>query len=388
MKILIIGGDGYLGWPTALYLANKNYEVCLVDNFSKRKIEIENGINPLQILDPLETRVKNWNRYINKNKKKLIFYSGDLMNQRFINTVLNKFKPKHIIHYGEQPSAPYSMIGRGEAEFTQKNNILGTLNLLFAVKRVCPKAHIIKLGTMGLYGTPNIDIEEGYLKVKHKGRRDKLLFPMKPHSFYHLSKAADSLNLDFVCRVWGMRATDLHQGVVYGINTKETTLKQEFITSFHYDHIFGTVLNRFLSQAVSSYPLTVYGSGNQVRTFLNINDTLKCIHLSIKNPAKRYEYKVRNQFTEKFSINNLAKKIQIAGKKIGLAVKIKKISNPRVEKRKHYYNPINKEFLKIGLKPTRLTEDFLIESLKYLIKHRRKINKNVFNPKIKWKNKK
>lgn len=388
MNVLIIGGDGYLGWPTALHLANQNFKVCLIDNFSKRKIEIDNGINPLQILSPLKTRVRDWNKFIKNNKKKIQFYSGDILNQRFISRVLSKFKPDHIIHYGEQPSAPYSMMGKGEAEFTQKNNILGNLNLLFAVKRVCPNAHIIKLGTMGLYGTPNIDIEEGYIKIKHKGRTDKALFPMRPHSFYHLSKAADSMNLEFVCRVWGFRVTDLHQGVVYGVNTKETDYKKEFITSFHYDHIFGTVLNRFLAQAVTNYPLTVYGSGEQVRTFLNIKDTLQCIFLSIKNPAKKYEYKVRNQFTEKFSIMELAQKIKKAGVKLGLKVKIKKIDNPRVEKKKHYYNPINKEFNKIGLKPIKLNETFIINSLKYLIKHKDKINKNVFYPKVRWKNKK
>jgi UDP-sulfoquinovose synthase len=386
MKVLVIGGDGYLGWPTALYLANKNFKVCVIDNFSKRKIELDNGINPLQILNPLTTRIADWNRFIKNDKKKIEFYSGDILNQRFVDKVLSRFKPDHIVHYGEQPSAPYSMKGKVEAEFTQKNNILGNLNLIFAVKRACPNAHIIKLGTMGIYGTPNIDIEEGYIKIKHKGRTDKTLFPMRPHSFYHLSKAADSMNLDFVCRVWGFRVTDLHQGIVYGVNTKETDYKEEFITSFHYDHIFGTVLNRFLAQAVTNYPLTVYGSGEQVRTFLNIKDTLQCIFLSIKNPAKKYEYKVRNQFTEKFSIIELAQKIKKAGLKLNLNVIIKKIENPRVEKKKHYYNPINKEFKKIGLKSRKLNETFIINSLKYLIKHKDKIDKNAFYPKVKWKN--
>ncbi len=387
MKILIIGGDGYLGWPTALYLSKRNHQVYLIDNFSKRKIEIENGITPLQNLDSLEIRVKNWNKKIRNKKNKLKFFSGDILNQRFLNKILKISKPDHIVHYGEQPSAPYSMMGWQQANFTQKNNIMGNLNLLFAVKRICPDAHIVKLGTMGLYGTPNIDIEEGYINIKHKGRKDKMLYPMRPHSFYHLSKAADSLNLEFVCRVWGMRVTDLHQGVVYGINTHETILDDSLRTSFHYDHIFGTVLNRFMAQAVTGYPLTVYGSGTQNRTFLNINDTLKCVELAIKNPSKRYQYKVRNQFTETFSINDLAYKVALAGNKIGLKVKVKKIKNPRIEKNKHYYKPVNRSFLRLGLKPQKLNNDYIVKSLDYLQSQKEKINTNLFYPKVKWKNK-
>lgn len=387
MKILIIGGDGYLGWPTAMFLAKKKYQVFLTDNFSKRKIESENGIKPLQPIETLPNRIYTWN---NLSKKKgygkIRLISGDILNQRFLYKLLKNIKPDHIIHYGEQPSAPYSMMGREQAVYSQYNNIIGSLNLLFGVKGICPNSHIIKLGSMGIYGTPNIDIEEGYLKLKYKGRFDKVLFPMKPHSFYHLSKAADSLNLDFVCRVWGLKATDLHQGVVYGVNTIETILNKNLVTSFHYDHIFGTVLNRFMVQAVCGSPLTIYGSGNQKRTFLNINDTLKCIELAIKKPAKNGEYKVRNQFTEVFDINELAELVKVSAKELGIKVKIKKIKNPRTELSKHYYKPSNKSFLKIGLKPIYLNKEFIKETILYIQKYKANIDKKILVPKIKWKN--
>lgn len=385
MKILVLGADGYLGWPTCMYLASRKYKVFGVDNFSKRQIEITNNIRPLYEIDTMQERIDNWNKL---DKNKIQFFAGDLLNHRFIYNIIKKVKPDAIIHYAEQPSAPYSMGDREKAVFTQHNNIIGNLNLMFAVKKFVPNSHIIKLGTMGVYGTPNIDIEEGYLNIKHKGRSEKILFPTKPHSFYHLSKAADSLNLAFACRVWNMRVTDLNQGVVYGANTDQTYLDKKFNTSFHYDHIFGTVINRFIVQAAIGHPLSVYGAGMQKRTFLNIKDTLKCVELAIKYPAKTGEFRVRNQFTEVFSILELAKKVEKVGKKMGLNTKIKYLKNPRHEMRKHYYKPSNKSFLKIGLKPTFLTDDFISEQINLAFKSKDKIIKSIIDPKIKWDQKK
>ena len=382
MKILIIGGDGYLGWPTAMHLSKKKYKIHLIDNFSKRTIENENSVKPFEKIETMENRVYAWNSL--KLGNKISFSFGDLINHRFIYEELKKFKPDHIIHYGEQPSAPYSMAGRSQAVFTQSNNIIGSLNLLFGIKKVCPKAHLIKLGTMGVYGTPNIDIEEGFLNVKHKGRSDRMQFPMKPLSYYHCSKAADSVNLYFASRVWGLRATDLNQGVVYGIDTPETKLDKKLNTSFHYDHIFGTVINRFIVQAAIGEPLLVYGNGNQVRTFLNINDTLQCVELAIKNSAKVGEYKVRNQFTEVFSIKNLALLVQKSAKKIGLSTSIKFINNPRNEMPKHYFKPSNKSFLKIGLKPRKINTKFIIENLNRILNSKKNIDKKIISPKIMW----
>lgn len=383
-KILIIGGDGYLGWPTAMHLAKKKYKVHLIDNFSKRNIENENSIQPLFEIETMSTRVKTWNKIF--PKKTINFEYGDLLNHRFIYEVLKKFRPDHIIHYGEQPSAPYSMAGRTQAVFTQQNNIIGTLNLIFAIKKICPKTHLLKLGTMGVYGTPNIDIEEGFIKIKHKGRTDTVQYPFKPHSYYHCSKAADTTNLYFASRVWGLKVTDLNQGVVYGIDTPETKLDKKLSTSFHYDHIFGTVLNRFMVQAAINMPLTVYGYGTQKRTFLNINDTLQCVELAIKNPAKPGIYKVRNQFTETFDIMELANLTKKAAFSIGLNLRIKKLKNPRVEMPKHYYKPTNKSFLKIGLNPKKLNVDFIASNLKKICENRILIDKKIIQPKIKWKN--
>ena len=386
MKILIIGGDGYLGWPTAMHLSKKNHQVHLIDNFSKRNIENENGIKPLHPIETMKNRINKWNKIV-KPKKKLSFSFGDLLNHRWVYNELTKFKPDQIVHYGEQPSAPYSMAGRHQAEFTLRNNIMGNLNLIFGIKKVCPKAHIIKLGTMGSYGTPNIDIEEGFLKIRHNNRNDVMQYPFKPHSFYHCSKAADSINLYFACRTWGLRATDLNQGVVYGIDTPETIISPFFNTSFHYDHIFGTVINRFLVQAAMEQPLTVYGKGTQIRTFLNINDTLQCIELAIKNPAKIGEYKVRNQFTETFSILDIAKLVMSAAKIIGLKSKIQYLSNPRTEMPKHYYKASNKSFLKIGLKKRILSKEFIIKNILKIIKNKKLIDKKIIKPSITWKSK-
>ncbi len=382
MKILIIGADGYLGWPTAMRLSSKGHKVYGVDNFSKRKIELENGIKPLFKIETMHNRTKEWNK--TNPKKKIEFHYGDLLNHRFIYQLVSKIKPDAIIHYGEQPSAPYSMVGREQAVFTQHNNVIGNLNLIFAIKKYCPSTHLIKLGTMGVYGTPNIDIEEGYLRIKHKNRSDLIQFPVKPHSYYHLSKAHDSLNLSFASRVWGLRVTDLNQGVVYGTETKETILNDKFKTSFHYDHLFGTVINRFCLQAAIGKPLTIYGKGAQVRTFLNIEDTLNCIQLAIKNPAKRGEFKVRNQFTEIFSIEQLAKKIKKASQKINLKINIKHLKNPRHEMAKHYYKPSNKSFLKLGLKPKLLSDEFLISEIKKIEKIKSNIDLDTIDPTVKW----
>ncbi|OUX35846.1 MAG: NAD-dependent dehydratase [Candidatus Pelagibacter sp. TMED273] len=384
MKILILGADGYLGWPTAMDLASKGNQLFLVDNFIKRKIEAENGITPLynQILP--QEKIKIWNKMF--PQKKMKFFNGDLLNYKFVYEILRKIKPDTIVHYAEQPSAPYSMRGRNEAIFTQKNNILGTLNLIFGIKKYCSKTHLIKLGTMGAYGQPNIDIEEGFIKITHKGRSDILTYPKMPGSIYHLSKVHDSENLLFLTKLWNLKCTDLNQGVVYGIDTTQSILNKNFNSSFHYDHIFGTILNRFLTQAALGMPLTVYGSGNQIRSFLNINDTLQCINLALKNPPQSGEFKVRNQFTELFSLNDLAKKVQNACRMENIKVDIKKIKNPRIEKLRHYYNPSNKSFKKIGLKPIKLNDEFIVNMVKKIIANKKIIKKNTLNPTIKWRN--
>ena len=382
MRVLILGGDGYLGWPTALHFAERGDDVCIVDNFAKRQIELENGVEPLFSIPSLHRRKAIWEGISGKNLEMRI---GDLQNHRFVYRLLEEFQPDAIVHYAEQPSAPYSMISRETANYTQVNNVVGTLNLMFAVQANCPNAHIIKLGTMGEYGTPNIDIEEGWLDINHNGREDRVLYPKKPHSFYHLSKVHDSHNLEFSCRVWGMRVTDLNQGVVYGLETDYTELKNETHTSFHYDDIFGTALNRFLVQAAVGTPLTVYGSGSQTRGFLNIIDTIRCIEIAVDNPANAGEFRVFNQFTEVFSILKLAQKVLETGKRAGLNTTIQNLENPRVEQESHYYNAKNTNLLDLGLKPNLLTEDRLDRLLNVVLENKPKIHENFFYPRAKWK---
>ena len=383
MRVLVAGGDGYLGWPTAMYLSAKGYEVAVVDNFAKRQWELEEGIQPLTHIPPLHLRARRWKKISGKD---MALHIGDLRNHRFVYKVLEEFRPDAIVHYAEQPSAPYSMQGRGTAVYTQENNVTGTLNLMFGMRHACPEANLVKLGTMGEYGTPNIDIEEGWITINHNGRSDTVLFPKKPGSFYHLSKVHDSNNIEFACRVWGMRATDLNQGVVYGIDTDETALHPDLATSFHYDHVFGTVLNRFLVQACLGRPLTVYGKGGQTRGFLNIRDTLRCVELAVANPGGRGEFRVFNQFTEQFSVMQIAEKVRDAGKRAGLAVKIDHLPNPRVELEEHYYNAKHTKLNDLGLKPILLNDERVDGMLAAVRAKIAGVDPEIIEPTIKWAN--
>ena len=385
MKILILGSDGYLGWPTTMHFANLGHEVFAVDNLSKRKIESEYGIEPINTVKFFQDRVKIWN----KNQKNRINYLvTDLLNYKTLCEILSDFRPETIIHYAEQPSAPYSMADREKAVYTQYNNVIGNLNLLFAIKKYCPDSHLVKLGTMGEYGTPNIDIEEGWLKIKHNGREDRVLYPKKPGSFYHLSKVHDSANIEFACRIWGLRCTDLNQGFVYGITTKEIELDFENLsTSFHYDSIFGTIINRFITQMAIQKPMSVYGNGTQKRAFLNIQDTINCVRIASDNPAKRGEFRVFNQFTDFSSLNEMANKIKNYGDQNNLKPEISHVANPRIEEEDHYYNPKNTSLISLGLKPIEFNQNEIDKIFKVVQKNKDKINIETLDPEngIKWK---
>lgn len=381
MRILILGGDGYLGWPTAMHFSARGDEVMVVDNFAKRRWELEEGIEPLLPIPTLHSRVKCWKEVSGRDIQLKV---GDLANHRFVYTLFEQFKPDAIVHYGEQPSAPYSMQSRETAVYTQTNNIVGNLNVLFAMRHACPDAHLVKLGTMGEYGTPNIDIEEGWLTLNHNGRSDTVLYPKKPGSFYHLSKVHDSHNIEFACRVWGIRSTDLNQGVVYGIETDQTVLHADLRTSFHYDDVFGTVLNRFLVQAAVGSQLTVYGKGGQTRGFLNIRDTIQCVSLAVDTPAERGQFRVFNQFTEQFSVNDLAGKIEETAKRAGVSVQIDHLENPRIELEDHYYNAKHSKLVDLGLKPTLLTDQALDAMFATVRGNSAHVDDGAFTPRVKW----
>src|SRR3954451_13105325 len=354
MRIMVLGGDGYLGWPTAMYLSSRGHDVAVLDNAVRRQYDEELGSGSLVPIESLRTRVKAWREVTGAE---LTCYHGDLTDAEFTYDALKSFRPDAVVHFAEQRAAPYSMIDRKHAVYTQTNNIVGTLNLMYAVGEVDRDIHIVKLGTMGEYGQPNIDIEEGYLEVEHKGRKDTLPFPKLPASLYHCSKVHDSTNIHFACRMWGLRATDLNQGVVYGIETEETAGDERLINRFDYDETFGTVLNRFCLQAVIGHSLTVYGSGNQIRGFLNIRDTLRCVELAVSTPAEAGDFRVFNQFTEQFSVIELAGLVKQAAEHLGYSVEVAHLENPRVEKEEHYYNAIHTKLIDLGLEPTLLGEE-------------------------------
>ncbi|SHN28206.1 NAD-dependent epimerase/dehydratase family protein [Gracilibacillus kekensis] len=382
MRIIVAGGDGFCGWPTALYLSEKGHDVSIIDNGVRRKIDNELHSNSLTPIASLEERVAKWEELTGKH---ITVYDGDLVHYDFLKEILRKEKPDAFVHFAEQRSAPYSMIDREHAVYTQENNVTGTLNVLFGIKEVVPDCHLIKLGTLGEYGTPNIPIEEGYIEIKHKGRKDTLPFPKQPGSFYHLSKVHDSHNIMFACKIWGIRATDLNQGIVYGLETEETQLDPVLTNRLDYDGVFGTALNRFIIQSTVGYDLTVYGKGGQTRGFLNIKDTVRCIEIAAENPADFGEFRVFNQFTEQFSVADLAEKVQNVAKEEGFETKIANLENPRVELEEHFYQAENTKLKDLGLEPHLLTEDVIRDVLRTVIKHKdRVIEKNIL-PSVKWK---
>lgn len=381
VKVLILGGDGYLGWPTAMHLAQAGHDVAVADNLLRRNMATELGTNSLTPIQPLQDRVTVF-KELTGNEVRPFF--GDLIDAQFVDEVFSEVRPDSVIHYGEQPSAPYSMIDRRHAVATQRNNVEGNLNVLYAMRDLTPQAHLVKLGTMGEYGTPNIDIEEGFIEIEHKGRKDTLPFPKLPGSMYHLSKVHDSHNIHFACRIWGLAATDLNQGVVYGIRTEETALDERVCTRFDYDEVFGTVLNRFCVQAVVGHPLTVYGKGGQTRGFLNIIDTLQCVRLAVENPAAGGEFRVFNQFTEQFSVNELAEIVRRVGGGMGINVSVESVPGPRIEAEEHYYNAAHTKLVELGLHAHPLTDDVVIHMIETVARYKDRILVGPIAPKTRW----
>jgi UDP-sulfoquinovose synthase len=381
MRILILGGDGYLGWPTALHLSARGHEVSVLDDFSRRRWHAEAGTDSLTPIATLPERIAAW-RELSGNE--IPSYEASVQDGERLEEVVAEVRPEAVIHYGQQPSAPYSMLSRAHAVETQQANVIGNLNLLFAIRDHAPECHLVKLGTMGEYGQPNIDIEEGYIEIAHKGRSDTLPFPKLPGSLYHCAKVHDSTNIHFACRTWGLRATDLNQGVVYGIETAESSSDERLLTRFDYDELFGTVLNRFCLQAVIGHPLTVYGSGHQTRGFLNIRDTLACVELATLNPAEGGEFRVFNQFTEQFSVLQLAELVKASAAQLGYEVEVSHLDNPRVEKEEHYYNAVHTRLLDLGLEPTLLGEELVQTMLARIARHRSRVIESAIEPRTRW----
>lgn len=381
MRVLVLGADGYLGWPVSMFFSNRDHDVIAVDNYSKRKAALELNCESLLPCPNLALRSKLWKELTGKQ---IAVHVGDVTDYAFLSRIFKQYSPHAVVHFAEQPSAPFSMIDRDRAAFTIQNNLISTLNIIHAVKEFSAACHIIKLGTMGEYGTPNIDIEEGWIDIEHKGRKDKFLFPRQASSLYHTTKIQDTDLLWFYVRNNSIRVTDLMQGPVYGISTHESVMNEGLMPHFHYDEIFGTVFNRFVVQAVAGYPLTVYGKGGQTRGYINIKDSLQCIYLSALNPAEPGELRVFNQITETFSVNSLAEKIQSVGSKRGYAVEINHISNPRKEKEEHYYNPAYKALRDMGLEAHYLNDQIIEEMISLVSKYKERINKELFFNGIAW----
>jgi UDP-sulfoquinovose synthase len=382
MRVLVLGADGYLGWPTCMHFSSRGHDVLGVDNYFRRKAAMELDCEALTPNPNLKERARVWKEVSGRTVEVLI---GDVTEYAFLKSVFEEFSPDTVIHYAEQPSAPYSMINHAAARHTLVNNLSATLNVAYAVRETNPDCHIIKLGTMGEYGTPNIDIEEGWIDVEHKGRKDRFLFPRQASSLYHTTKIQDTDLLWFYVRTWGLKVTDLMQGPVYGKSTEETDLDLRLLPNFHYDEVFGTVLNRFVVQAVAGHPLTVYGKGTQIRGYLNLRDTMACVRLAAENPPGPGELRVFNQITETFTVNELAEKVRKTAEGLGYTVDVVQIENPRVEKEEHYYNPAYTGLLELGLKPHYLTDDVMKGFFRVVERYRDRINRDSIFRGVKWR---
>ncbi|TMB91113.1 MAG: NAD-dependent epimerase/dehydratase family protein [Chloroflexi bacterium] len=381
--VIVLGADGYLGWPTSLYLSSSGYHVVAVDNLVRRRWDRECGTSSLVPIRSMGERVQQWQR---SGGDDIEWQRLDVCDADALSDLIRRTSPEAVVHFGEQRSAPFSMVDREHAVMTQVNNVTGTINLLFALRDHAPDCHLVKLGTMGEYGTPNIDIEEGFITIRHNGREDTLPYPKMAGSFYHLSKVHDSHNIHFASRIWGVRATDLNQGVVYGCATDETLRHTGLATRFDYDVIWGTVLNRFCVQAAVAQPLTVYGEGGQTRGFLDIRDTLQCIRISIENPPDAGEYRVFNQFTEQFSVLQLAELVRDARAAHGLDTLITHLPNPRVEKEAHYYNARHQRLIDLGLQPHLLRSTLIDSVIETVERYRDRVDLSVLEtPNVDWR---
>jgi len=382
MRICVLGGDGYCGWATALYLSKRGHQVAIIDNFLRRQWDHEVGAQTLTPIRPLAERLRVWRELTGRT---IEFFCGDVTDYDFLYSAIDAFRPDTMVHFAEQRAAPYSMIDRKHAVFTQVNNVVGTLNVLFAIQELVPDCHLVKLGTMGEYGTPNIDIEEGYIEIEHNGRKDTVPFPKQPGSFYHLSKVHDSHNIMFACKIWKLRATDLNQGVVYGTVSDEVSMDEALINRFDYDEVFGTVLNRFCVEAAIGHPLTVYGKGGQTRGFLDIRDTVRCVEIACHNPAAPGECRVYNQFTEQFSVLDIAHLVAAAAKKLGVSTEVEHLPDPRVELEQHYYNAKHSKLIDLGLEPHLLSDSLLDSLMNVALKYRDRVDPELILPQVNWR---
>lgn len=387
--ILILGGDGYLGWTAAMHFSARGYAVTAVDNYFRREASRAEGIDFLYPVPRLPERSAAWQKH---GARTITVVEADLsvadnMRALFQPVAYERLSgapwpdsPMAVLHLAEQPSAPYSLLRAEATSFTVLNNLGVTTNLLCAVRDLAPDCQIVHIGTMGEYGTPNIDIEEGWLEIEHKGRKDTFLFPRQASSVYHTTKIMDTDLMWYFVRAFGLAITDLMQGPVYGMETDESALAPELLPLFNYDDLFGTVLNRFIVQAAAGYPLTIYGKGGQTRGYINIRDTMQCLQVAVEKPAKRGELRILNQITETFSVRDLAELVREAGKRHGLDVAVEHVPNPRTEAEEHYYNPAYSGLRELGVTPHPLTGEVLDGMLAHVLRHKTAIRPEIIFP--------
>ena len=383
MRVLILGIDGYLGWSLANSLANSDYQLFGIDGMFRRKwVKEMHSISAVPIAS-IEKRIKGYREAYGKEIK---FYKGDITNYAFLVAAIQEIQPDIVVHFAQCPSAPYSMINREKSAWVQQNNLIGTINLIYAVKEYVANAHIVKLGTMGEYGTPNIDIAEGFFEIEYRGRKDKLPFPRQANSWYHLSKVHDSNNLTFACRNYGIRCTDIMQGVVFGFNPGKEYSDKSLFTRLDFDQAFGTSINRFCCESIINHAITVYGKGTQIRSFLPLKDSMNCIELVMKHPPAPGEYKVVNQFANVFSINELAEKISAVCGQLGIKVSVTRLKNPRKEAEVHYYNPDNQNLRNLGYIPSTQFEEEIKKLIQSMMPFKKRIQSyaSLLDPTIKW----
>ncbi len=381
MRILVIGGDGYCGWATSLYLSSRGHDITIMDSLVRRDWDREHGLDSLVPIASARRRVDEWQR---SSGRTIRFEQADATDYGALCALIDQVRPDALVHFGQQRSAPFSMIDREHAVRTHVNNTLANMNVIWALHERSPQTHLVKLGTMGEYGTPNIDVEEGFITIEHNGRSDTLPYPKQPGSFYHLTKVSDSDQIYFACRIWKLRATDLNQGVVYGTYTEQTALSPALANRYDYDHIFGTVLNRFCVQAALNHPLTVYGKGGQTRSFLDIRDTVRCVEIACENPARAGEYRVFNQFTEMFSVEELADRVAAVARGLGMPCEIAHVENPRTEKESHYYNCVNTNLRSLGLEPTLLSDETIAGLIELAARHADRVELALIPPRVSW----
>ena len=383
MRVFIAGVDGYLGWALAMHLARRGHAVGGCDLYLRRDWVAEIGSQSGTPIRRMTERLEAFRENFGRN---LEFRKGDVCDYNFVENCFKAFQPDAVVHLAEMPSAPYSMIDAEHCRFTMTNNLVGTLNILYAMKAVCPEAHLVKLGTMGEYGTPNVDIPEGFFTIEYRGRTDTLPFPRRAGSWYHQSKVHDSNNIMLACRIWGLRSTDIMQGVVYGTRIDEMMDDERLVTRFDFDQCFGTAINRFCAQAVIGHPLTPYGIGRQRRGFLPLRDSMQCLTLAVLNPPAAGEYRVFNQFEEVYGLQDLTAKVKKVAEELGLPVEVRSVENPRHEEEEHYYNPDHRHLLDLGYKPTHDMEAELRVMLADLLRCRTRIEarREALMPDIRW----